>query len=97
MERATSPRPYFLTFAGLLVLTTTTLLLSFLHLGHFAVPTAMLIAVSKGALVAFFFMHLTEHTSADRLALFFALVLTAILIALLAADIVTRSGAWPGY
>lgn len=96
MERAASPRPYLLTFVGLLALTTATLLLSFVHLGHLAVPTALLIAMAKGALVAFFFMHLTEHTSADRLALFFAIVLTAILIALAAADIATRSTAGSG-
>ena len=58
-------------FAALLLLTTVTVLVSYVNLGMMNVVVALLIASVKASLVALFFMHLKSE---DRLVWGFALV-----------------------
>jgi cytochrome c oxidase subunit IV len=48
---------YFTIFVLLMVLTLATWGVTFVHLGHFNLPVAMLIAITKATLVILFFMH----------------------------------------
>lgn len=83
-------RTYVLTFVGLLVLTTLTLLLSFAPLGAWHVPTAMAIAAAKTLLVALFFMHLLEHRTTSWVAVLVSLLLAGTLIGLSVLDVASR-------
>lgn len=83
-------RTYVLTFAGLLVLTTLTLLLSFAPLGAWHVPAAMTIAGAKTLLVALFFMHLLEHRTTSWVAVLVSLLLAGTLIGLSVLDVASR-------
>ena len=89
-------RTYVLTFAGLLILTTLTLLLSFAPLGDGAMPTAMAIASVKTVLVALFFMHLVEHRTTSWVAVLVSLLLAGTLIGLSALDVTSRFVALAG-
>lgn len=53
---------YLLVYAGLLVLTALTVLVSFVHLGVLNAAAAVVIAVVKALLVALFFMHVRWST-----------------------------------
>jgi cytochrome c oxidase subunit 4 len=64
-------RVYLAVFAGLLMLTVITVLVSYLELGLMNVVVALLIASVKASLVALFFMHLKGES---RLVWGFALV-----------------------
>ena len=83
-------RSYFLAWAALVALSLLTLALSFAPLGGFHAGVAVLIATVKGAIIVLVFMHLIEQANVIRLALVFALLLLAILVALTAADVATR-------
>ena len=78
-------------FAGLLVLATASLLLSFAPLGALALPVALAIATVKAALVAMFFMHLIENRATPRIALAVCLVLGAIVVSLTTVDLLEES------
>jgi len=64
-------RTYLAVFAGLLLLTVVTVLVSYVELGLMSVVVALLIASVKASLVALFFMHLKGES---RLVWGFALV-----------------------
>ncbi len=81
---------YVAVFVGLLVLTTATLLLSFVQLGAFHVPVAMAIAAAKSVLIALFFMHLIEQRHTNWLVLVIATLLAVTLIVLAALDVLSR-------
>ncbi|HEX7128057.1 MAG TPA: cytochrome C oxidase subunit IV family protein, partial [Thermodesulfobacteriota bacterium] len=81
---------YVATWIALLALTTLTLLLSFVHLGPFSTPIALVIAAGKALLVALFFMHLVEQRAANWLALLAGVLLLGVFVALAAADPATR-------
>ncbi|HET7826075.1 MAG TPA: cytochrome C oxidase subunit IV family protein [Anaeromyxobacter sp.] len=82
---------YVVVWAALLVLTLATWALSRLHLpGGWAIFVALLIASSKGALVALFFMHLWDQTGANRLVFMTSLVFVALLILIVLSDNSTR-------
>jgi cytochrome c oxidase subunit 4 len=81
----------FLTLLALLALAALSLVLSRLNLGPYSYPVALGIAVVKAALVAVFFMEVLHETSATHLALGAGITLLGLLIALLVADIVTRT------
>ncbi len=83
---------YVVVWIALLVGTTATFLLSKVHLGPFHLTVALLIAATKGALVALFFMHLWDQRGVNRLVLLTALVFVSLLIGLTVADSATR---WP--
>jgi cytochrome c oxidase subunit 4 len=81
----------FLTLVALLTLAALSLVLSRLNLGGYSYPVALGIAVVKAALVAVFFMELLHEATATHLALGAGLTLLGLLIALLVADVVTRT------
>lgn len=84
-------RSYVLTLVALLVLTGLTFGLSFLSLGPWGIPVALVIAAAKAVLVALFFMHLLEQGAPARLAVVVALFIGGILIVLATLDVATRS------
>lgn len=58
-------RTYFMIFGALMVLTVITVAIAYVHLEtHLAVTLAMLVAITKGSLVALFFMHLSDEVPA---------------------------------
>lgn len=71
---------YLAVFAALLVLTGVTVAVSSIHAGIFvAVSIALIIAITKGSLVASYFMHLIgEHKS-----VYWVLILTAVFFLML--------------
>ncbi len=82
---------YLLVWVGLLALTILTYVLARIHLpGSWAVTVALLIALTKGSLVALFFMHLWYQAGANRLVFLTSLVFVALLIGLIIADNATR-------
>ncbi len=82
---------YLAVWLGLLVLTVLTYVLARIHLpGAWAVTVALLIALTKGTLVALFFMHLWYQAGANRLVFLTSLVFVALLIGLIIADNATR-------
>ena len=82
---------YLTVWVALLILTVLTYALARVHLpGAWAVLVALAIAVTKGTLVALFFMHLWEQAGANRLVFATSLVFVALLIGLVIADNATR-------
>jgi cytochrome c oxidase subunit 4 len=79
-----------LVWIALLVLTVVTYATGSMHLGKWALPIAMIIAVTKSALVALFFMHLTESSGATRVVFATSLVFVALLLFFTTADVATR-------
>lgn len=67
--------------------------LSYVHLGHAALPVALAIAAIKAALVVMFFMELLHERLSMKLPLFAAGALLALLIGLVVADLETREPA----
>jgi cytochrome c oxidase subunit 4 len=85
-----SALPYFLVWAALLILTITTFLTGRMHLGTWALPLALAIAVTKSLLVILFFMHLWEQKGANRIVIGTSFVFVALIISLTVADVATR-------
>lgn len=90
MSSVAFPRSVTWTGAALIALWLTSFGLSFVPLGDAALVVALVIAAVKAVLVVAFFMELAYEPLPMKLALFSAGLLLAILIALMAADIVTR-------
>lgn len=82
--------PYLLTYAALFILTITTYEVAHVDLGEWSFIIAMAIAVTKGLLVLFFFMHLVEQRGLSRLTVGIAVLFVLLLIALSCADVSTR-------
>lgn len=95
-----SPRALLLTLLALLVLAGASLAFRFAHLGDFSFPVALGIALIKAILVAVVFMEITIERPTVRFAFAACLSLFALMLALLVADVLTRSppplGAPPG-
>lgn len=73
---------YLAVFGALLVLTAVTVGVSYLHLGiAMAIIVAMIVAVTKGSLVAAYFMHLIG----ENRAIFIILAITAIFFVMVMA------------
>jgi cytochrome c oxidase subunit 4 len=70
-------------WVALVVLTVTTYVTGRMHLGTWALPIALGIAVTKSLLVILFFMHLWEQKGANR-------IFVALLISLTLGDVATR-------
>jgi cytochrome c oxidase subunit 4 len=82
---------YAFVWVALLLLTILTYALSRLHFGGgWGVVVALTIAVTKGSLVALFFMHLWDQRGANRLVFLTALVFVALLVGLTILDNATR-------
>jgi len=85
-------RRYLAVWLALLALTATTYLLSRMDLGgHWNLVAALLVAVSKGALVALFFMHLWDERGLHWLVLVVSLVFVLLLMAGVVSDMATRN------
>lgn len=85
-----SARPYLLVWAALVLLTATTYVTGRMHLGTWALPLALSIAIIKSLLVILFFMHLWEQKGANRIVIATSFVFVALLISLTVADVATR-------
>ena len=92
-SKETSATGLALALVALLALAGLSLALRYAHLGAFGMPVAMMIAVAKVALVAVFFMEILVERVTVRLAMGAGVVLLGILLALIAADILTREPA----
>ena len=85
-----SALPYVIVWVALVILTVTTYLTGRIHLGTWALPIALSIAVTKSLLVILFFMHLWEQKGANRLVIATSVVFVALLISLTLGDVATR-------
>ena len=81
---------YIMVFLALLVGTGATVGASYVDLGIWNTPVAMLIAVTKASLVVFFFMHLRSAHSMLRIAAAAGFFWLAILIGLSLTDFAVR-------
>jgi cytochrome c oxidase subunit 4 len=89
-EHEHSARPYIFTVLALFALTVTTYTFAKHDFGRLSFLIAMVIAVTKGTLVALFFMHLKDQRGASRLTLIIAVLFVLLLITLVLADLNTR-------
>ena len=83
---------YISTYLGLLVLTGVTFGLSYVALGAWGMPVALLIAGTKALLVALFFMHLMEAGTTSRIIAAVAISFVVLLASLTILDAEIRSG-----
>lgn len=79
-----------LVWIALVVLTITTYVTGRMHLGTWALPIALIIAVTKSLLVILFFMHLWEQKGANRIVIATSFVFVALLLSLTLGDVATR-------
>jgi len=89
-HRVVSAKLYLAILFALMALTLTTVLVSKLELGEFNFIVAMLIAVTKAALVVMFFMDVRRATSLTKLFAGAGLVWLAILLVFVVSDYVSR-------
>jgi cytochrome c oxidase subunit 4 len=83
-------RTYAAVFAGLLVLTATTVGVSKLELGEYNFVCAMTIAVMKAALVLWFFMDVRRSSSITRLFIGAGAFWLAIMLVFMLSDYLSR-------
>ncbi len=91
MSAAGGVRAYGVVLVVLLALTALTIGVSYLDLGPFNAPIAMLIAAGKASLVALFFMHLRRAPGVLWLAAAGGIFWLGILVVLTMSDVATRS------
>jgi cytochrome c oxidase subunit 4 len=89
--RETSGRGLSLTLLALLLLAGFSLAMRFAHLGSAGYLVGLGIAAVKACLVAVFFMEILAEKATVRLAFATCLSLVALLLALVLADVLTRS------
>jgi cytochrome c oxidase subunit 4 len=89
-HHATSYRPYFIVWVILMILTATTVYVSYLDFGTFNIVIAMVMASIKAAAVALFFMHLKFEDKLTWLFAIFPLGLLFLLIGMTILDTFTR-------
>ena len=77
-------------FVVLLVLTTATLLLAFVLKGTPGLVVAYAIALVKGLIVSWEYMHLKGEGASSRLAMLAALAMVVLLVGLTAGDVAMR-------
>jgi cytochrome c oxidase subunit 4 len=80
-------RTYVFVWLCLLALTATTVAVARLHLTHYAVFVAILIATAKSALVVTFFMHLRGEPWILKIMLFVALCALTLIVFLTFSDV----------
>jgi cytochrome c oxidase subunit IV len=91
----TPVRTYLFVFLALIVLTISTILISRIELGEYNFVVALTIAVIKGSLVVWFFMHVNHSSSLTRLFVFAGLFWLAIMLVFVMSDYLSR-GWLPG-
>ncbi len=89
-EYTAAPRIYFIIFAALMILTATTVGVSFIELGQLNLTVALAIAGTKALLVLLFFMHLIHSNRLTWIAIAGAVYFFAIMIVLTISDYATR-------
>lgn len=82
--------PYVAVWIALLVFTAVTYFTGTKHLGQWALPLALTIAVIKSALVALIFMHLSESGGTTRLVFVTSLLFLSLLLFFTVSDVATR-------
>jgi cytochrome c oxidase subunit IV len=83
-------RTYFMVFAALLVLTATTVGVTYIHLGRLNLLIALLIAVTKASLVVYIFMDVRQSSALTKLFVGAGLFWMGVLIVLTFSDYLTR-------
>jgi cytochrome c oxidase subunit IV len=86
---------YLAVFGTLIVLTVTTILVAQIDLGEYNFIVAITIAVIKGSLVVWFFMHVNQSSSLTRLFVGAGFFWMAILLVFILSDYLSR-GWLPG-
>jgi cytochrome c oxidase subunit IV len=86
-----SARGLFLTWTALMALAALSFALRFAHLGHLGMVAALGIAAVKALLVGLVFMELAFEKASIRLAFAAGLLMIAIMLSLMIADVVTRA------
>jgi cytochrome c oxidase subunit IV len=81
---------YLLCWLALALLTGLTFGLSTVEMGRWSLVASLGIALTKGILVALFFMHLWDHRGASRLVLVTATLFVVVLSTLVVTDVLTR-------
>ena len=94
-HRVVPVRTYLLVFAALIALTITTVLVAQIDLGEYNFIIAMTIAVTKGSLVVWFFMHVNQSSSMTKLFVGAGFFWMAILLTFILSDYLSR-GWLPG-
>ncbi|HEX8434050.1 cytochrome C oxidase subunit IV family protein [Archangium sp.] len=89
-EHHSGPGKYLLIWGALMVLTVVTVLTGRMHLPDWGLALALVIASVKGALVALYFMHLSEHKGANRLVFATSLLFVVLLLVFTLFDLGTR-------
>jgi len=90
-------RVYFTVFAILMVLTATTVSVSYLDLGPFNTVVAIVIAVTKMMLVILYFMHVRYSSRLTWAVVAGGFFWLALLLFMTLADYVTRGPGWLHY
>jgi len=90
-EHIASRKVYFYVFFALLCLTLLTWQIAYVDLGRWNMIVALIISITKTALVGAFFMHLRWSASMVRLVVFAAIFWLAIMLSLTLGDIFTRN------
>ena len=90
-EHIAPKKLYYFVFFSLLILTLVTWQIAYIDLGRWNTVVALVIAVTKAALVGAFFMHLRWSASMVRLVVFAAVFWLAIMITLTVGDFFTRN------
>ncbi len=90
-----SPVVYLVIIAALLILTTVTVLASYVEMGVFNPIVALAIAVVKAVLVVLFFMHVKYSSKLTKLTVGCGIFTFIVLVGMTLADYITRAwGAW---
>lgn len=91
-ERQSSAAALLGTGLGLVLLAAASFGLSFVNIGVWALPAALVIAAFKAALVVLVFMELRHERASVKLASLAAVMMLLLLVTLTAADVATRGG-----
>jgi cytochrome c oxidase subunit IV len=89
-EHHSGPKMYIIVWGALIIGTIITVWTGRMHLPDWGLALALVIASVKGALVALFFMHLSEHKGANRLVFGVSLVFVVLLLLFTLFDAGTR-------
>jgi cytochrome c oxidase subunit 4 len=81
---------YVIVFVALMVLTIVTVVTGRMHLPTWGLALALVIATTKGTLVALYFMHLTDHKGANRLVFGVSILFVLLMLFFPLADFATR-------
>ena len=83
-------RLYFVIFGALMVFTLLTVWVSYLNLGYFNLPVALIIAITKAMLVILYFMHVRWSDRLVQVTAASGFVFLLILFSITLSDYMTR-------